>query len=115
MKKFNLISFVAVLTALICFNGRASGTVHRVNNNPAYSQYTGSVVFTDLNAAIADPSVGSGDTLYVEASGTSYGNITINKPVTIIGTGYFLNENSGWQQNQVSSTVSKVFFDWNSS
>lgn len=38
---------------------------------------------------------GGFDTLLIEGSITGYGNLTLEKPLTIIGPGYFLNENEG--------------------
>ncbi|WP_412986291.1 hypothetical protein [Pontimicrobium sp. IMCC45349] len=53
-------------------------TTHTVNNNPDVS-----TDFTDLQSAINAAS--AGDILYVQHSPTSYGNVTLNKDLTIVG------------------------------
>ena len=53
-------------------------TTHTVNNNANTS-----ADFTDLQAAI--DAAANGDIIYVQQSATSYGEITINKGLTIIG------------------------------
>lgn len=44
--------------------------------------------FTDLQTAIDDVSVVDGDTLLISGSLTSYGDITLNKSLTLIGPGH---------------------------
>lgn len=113
MKKTILISTMAVITVMLMNPMKSSANVWRVNNNPTYNQ--GSNVFAQLTTAIGDPNVNPDDTLYVEASGTSYGTILLNKRLTIIGTGYFLSDNSGSQQNQTSATIGQLTFQAGSS
>lgn len=67
-----------------------SATSWRVNNNPAID-----ADFDDLNAAIAAAS--ENDTLYVEGTQFSYGDILLNKRLVVIGPGYFLDENDSTQ------------------
>ncbi|TAD82825.1 MAG: hypothetical protein EAY75_15795 [Bacteroidetes bacterium] len=58
--------------------------------------------FTNFDAAVASALVLNGDTLYLEASANSYSTTTLNKRLTIIGTGYFLSgadANTGLQAN----------------
>ncbi|WP_315817687.1 hypothetical protein [Paraflavitalea speifideaquila] len=49
--------------------------------------------FTTFLAAVNDPNVLAGDTLYLEPSATNYatGGVTISKRLVVIGPGYFLN------------------------
>lgn len=89
MKNFILLSKkVLIFCFLICSLSFFAQTTFTVNNNPNVS-----TDFTDLQAAINDGSVMDGDILYVQHSPTTYGNITLNKELIIIGrshsdTGY---------------------------
>src|SRR4051812_45561918 len=57
-------------------------------------------------------SVADGSTLYVFPGVTDYGNININKKLSIIGTGYLLSENADpfTAPNKTGVTVSSVHF-----
>jgi hypothetical protein len=68
----------------------------RVNNNPGFD-----VDYTTLQAAV-DAAIG-GDTIYVEGSTAYYAGATINKQLTIVGPGYFLNENPKTQANRLEA------------
>jgi hypothetical protein len=68
----------------------------RVNNNPGFN-----VDYTTVQAAI-DAAIG-GDTIYMEGSTTDYAGATINKQLTIVGPGYFLNENPKTQANKLEA------------
>src|SRR5205814_159888 len=73
-----------ITTFLCCialYAGSAWATVTTVSNN---ANSPGQ--FTDLQAAIDAAS--NGDTLYVHGSPTTYGTITLNRSLTLIGTGY---------------------------
>lgn len=86
----------AILTAaaLLSVNFFTYAGVWRVNSTPGIN-----ADFTTIQAAHngAIP----GDTIYVEGSKNSYGDLTLSKPLTFIGPGYFLAENP---QTQASST-----------
>jgi hypothetical protein len=75
------------------------GAIYHVNNNPGA---------TGDFASIADAvyAANSGDTLYVYGSVTSYGNAGIGKKLTIIGPGYFLDENPDTQAIPLSAKIS---------
>ncbi len=90
----------------IFFATNAAATVWRVNNNPGVS-----ADFSDLQTAINSSSVLPFDTLYVEGSYTSYGGITVIKPLILIGTGYFLSNNDSTQANKNSSTLTYITFN----
>lgn len=76
--------------------------VWRVNNNPALVNNCDHC-FTDLQAAASDPFVTIGDTLHLEPSPVSYGDLTLTKRLVIIGPGYRLGQgtanNQGLQAN----------------
>jgi hypothetical protein len=64
----------------------------RVNNNPGIdADYT--------NLQDANDNASDGDTIYVEGSETEYSGADISHSLTIIGPGYFLNENPKTQAN----------------
>lgn len=76
----------------------------RVNNNPgANAAYS--------SAQTAHDNANPGDTLHIEPSVTTYGNLTMTKRLTLIGNGYFLTENSGLQVNVNTSQFAVITFD----
>ena len=81
----------------------AHATIHRVNNTGI------AVPFTTLQAA-HDAAL-DGDTLHVEPSGSSYGACTFNKPLVVIGPGYFLNFNSGLQATAATAITGGLVFE----
>ena len=66
----------------------------RVNNNS-----TKKANFVDINAAMASADVVAGDTLYLDPGCVLASEQTISKAVTVIGTGYFL------QNGMVAATI----------
>ena len=96
------ITILAAITLFIAFT--ANATVWRVNNRVNVQ-----ADFTTLNSAVSGAS--AGDTIYLEGSPDSYGNAGyIAKQLTIIGTGYFLNENDSLQVLKESSKVGSMVF-----
>jgi hypothetical protein len=83
-----------------------NATVWRLNNAPGTD-----ADFTTLQAAHDSPLVLNGDTLYLEASSGSYGNLVATKKLIIIGAGYFLAENLNNQAIITSSVVSDITFN----
>ena len=82
---------ITLLTAIALFIAMTTNaTVWRVNNRVNIS-----ADFTTLAAAISGAS--ANDTIYLEGSPYSYGTGSFYKPLTVIGTGYFLNENDSTQ------------------
>lgn len=92
-------SFLAA--AFLMISTFASATVYRVNNLPGVSAN-----FSTMSAAISAASVD--DTLYVEGSYLSYGVVTLTKRLVIIGTGYFLTDNSQTQAYPNSSRFDRL-------
>jgi hypothetical protein len=72
-----LSSFLAVVT-LVSGAQAALRTVSNAVGQPAQ--------YTDLQTAITASS--AGDTVYVMGSGSPYGSVTIDRPITLIGAGY---------------------------
>jgi len=89
--------FFIVLAVLSC-NSLKAQHLHRVNNNTDFDPD-----FTTLQAAVDAAS--NNDTIYVEGSATPYDGATIDKPLTIVGPGYFLNENPKTQANKVDAVI----------
>lgn len=95
---------ITLLTAITIFIAMsASATVWRVNNRPNVD-----ADFTSLAAAYAGAS--ANDTIYIEGSPFSYGGNTFYKPLTVIGAGYWLNENDSTQAYKEHSIVSTLTF-----
>jgi hypothetical protein len=104
MKKFILLY---VLFAIV-FTGFAQ-TVHRVNNNPGI---TGTNVYSTF--ALAHTAAAANDIILIEPSNTSYGDISLTKPLKIYGNGYFLNTNTELKVDQRPSIVGTISFNANS-
>jgi hypothetical protein len=109
------LGIAAFVAAFALLPQSASAKIWRVNNNLLYvaSATPGqpcSHCFTNLQEAINSTQVSFRDTLHVEASPTPYKGIVINnnKRLVLLGPGYFLNENPGLQQNQVSATIEYI-------
>jgi len=68
-----------LLIAAIAFCMTANAKIWRVNNTAIPAD------FTTLQAAHDSSAVHAGDTLHLESSQTSYGNLTATKQLIIIG------------------------------
>ena len=98
------VAFLLLLTWSFC-----QAKIWRVDNvsgNPGAD-------FTSLTFAISSSNVQPGDTLYVSGSPNTYGDITVNKKLIIIGTGYFLDENLNLQANRNSAKIGGLTFTTN--
>jgi len=73
------------LAAAICSAG-AQAQIYTVNNNAGYSAN-----FNNLQTAIN--TVPAGSVLIVQGSGSTYGDVTLNKQLVLLGPGYNLNAN----------------------
>ncbi len=84
------------MSAFMCSTLGAQN-LHRVNNNTDFD-----ADFSTLQAAVTAAS--DNDTIYVEGSAINYEGATIDKPLTIVGPGFFLSENPETQANNTSAT-----------
>lgn len=122
MKTTNTI-FKLVLAAVVLLGAtEAHAKIWRVNNQSNYNgvnQFGDNLggtpvfpVFKQIGDAMLWPSVSEDgtDTLHIEGSTTQYANATINKPVVIIGNGYFLTENPKTSSNVSSASIGNVTF-----
>lgn len=102
MKKISILSILAIMLAV-----NVNAKVWRVSNR-VINGLTVDADFTTLQAGIdgANP----GDTLYLMGSPSSYGSGSINKKLTIIGPGYWLNENDTTQAVKENATISQLTF-----
>ena len=104
MKKLVNFLILGLLLALACQRATAQ-TIRRVNN----TGLTGPNIYADLPAAYTASA--AGDIIQVEPSGTAYTGIIVNKNVTIVGPGYFLDpttQNSGLQANPLTASVARI-------
>jgi len=106
MKNFAILSVMFMALAIT-----SHATVWRLNNRPGTD-----ADFTSLQGAHDAELYGStivqaGDTLYLEASSGSYGNLNATKKLTIIGAGYLSNENPNNQADFNTSNVGTITFN----
>ncbi len=90
-----------LLTALSLSVLLAHAKIWRVNNVPGVA-----ADFTTAQAAHDGAS--ANDTIYLESSPTSYGDLITTKKLTWIGLGYFLAQNTGLQFHNNTGFVSNV-------
>ncbi len=108
MKK-NICTIIGIVVSSMLFMNHAEAKVWRVNNTAGIA-----VDFNSIQSAVSHASVIIGDTLYVEGSAVSYGTVSLNKRLVIIGPGYFLsgpNGNAGLQFNTNTANVSVLGID----
>ncbi len=98
MRKSLLLS--ASLIALAVISTQVQATVWRVNATPGSSAH-----YSSLQAAHDAASTVNGDTIYLEGSPFSTGGLTCSKVLTIIGAGYFLDQNPQTQANLNPSKI----------
>jgi len=95
---------ITLLTTIVIFiSMTANATVWRVNNRPNVD-----ADFTTLSSAVAGAT--AGDTLYLEGSPFNYGGASFSKQLTVIGSGFWLNENDSTQFYNESSKVGALIF-----
>ncbi|MCX7550530.1 hypothetical protein [Xanthomarina sp. F2636L] len=90
------------ITLLVVSFTNAQSTL--IVDNNAFIDDTPSHVYTTFTAAIGGAS--NGDIILIQPSATSYGNITINKSVTVLGMGYAPELNNGETSQTGNITVS---------
>jgi len=100
-------TLITLLTGvLILMSVTSQATVWRVNNLGYAATFTGT---TALQDAIDSAAVAQGDTLHVEASVVTYGDVTLDKQLVLIGAGYKLGQSGSDNPNlQASAQTSKV-------
>lgn len=90
-----------LLLAVAAMCGAAQATILRVNNT------TGSgAPYTTLNNAL--DAANDGDTIMVDGSATTYGNIEITKKLVIMGPGYWRTQNGITTEGTSPATIGTV-------
>jgi hypothetical protein len=88
--------------SIIAFSLISNATVHTVSNDVnSPGQFT--------SAQAAHDAANSGDTLYIHATATSYGELNVKKPLVIIGEGSL--PNKAIQYNSYFSNINMTFSD----
>lgn len=112
-----------LIGTMILTASHAHATVWRVNNNTNLVQGPGgpggaglcSNCFTSLQTAANNAFVLDGDTIHLEPSPVSYGNLTLVKRLVIIGPGYLLGQgttnNAGLQANNRTAMIRELIFN----
>jgi hypothetical protein len=95
------LKFLCLATACVAGSLAANAAVYRVNNQPGVD-----ADFSDLTVAISTAVID--DTLYVEGSVISYGSITLNKRLNLIGAGFFIAANDSTQALPNSSRLDRL-------
>lgn len=67
--------------------------------------------FTTAQQAASSPLVLVGDTIYLEGSMVSYGNLDLIKRLVVIGPGYFLGQNTATQANIAPAMIDNLVFN----
>ena len=100
-------STILLLTTCVLLLATATQaqTIRRVNNNPGV---TGVNVYTTAQAA--HDAAAANDILIIEPSVTTYGDLTLTKPLKIYGNGYFLDTNTELKVDNRSSLIGEVRF-----
>jgi hypothetical protein len=96
---------LVITLAVLAIANTSFATIRRVNNNTGV---TGSIYAT-LTAAYT--AAVAGDTLLIEGSNTSYGDLTLTKKLTIFGPGYHLNQNTQTQASLLTVTLGAITFN----
>ncbi|HET9503547.1 MAG TPA: hypothetical protein VFO93_08395 [Hymenobacter sp.] len=105
MKNLFTSLFAALLLLLGTIVAQAQ-TIRRVNNTS--TNVVGVNVYNTLQAA--HDAASAGDVIYLEPSNISYGALVCVRPLTIIGNGYYLTQNTGLQLDTRESLVDAVTF-----
>ena len=95
-----------LILSAMCMAMTAQATVLRVSNRTNSGAPYSSI--SDAISAAED-----GDTIMVDGSNTSYGNITITKRLVLIGPGYLLNENGVIAEGSPSAMLGTVTSNYN--
>jgi len=95
------IYFFLLVAACAVIGQPIQAAVYRVNNLPGVNAN-----FATMATAISGAAVD--DTLLVEGSYISYGSVTLNKRLVLIGAGYFINDNDTTQAYPSSSRFDRL-------
>lgn len=106
MKNHYKISFTAITVILLLVVSNIYASVWRVNNKAGTDADFSSPLIANNDASVLD-----GDTLLVEGSTVSYGDVTFTKKLVVIGPGYFLAQNPETQANLATAMIENTVFN----
>ena len=89
------------LAVIVGVCSAASATTWRINSNPKAKAH-----FLTLKDAMSSLDVKSGDVLMLDPG--AHEGTTINKQVTIVGTGYLLADNKDWKETSSASITGSL-------
>jgi hypothetical protein len=90
MKKINFYQIACIAVLAITTSNIAQARILRVNNTGiSLAPRAPNILPIYVTAQAANDPAVSGDTIHIEPSGISYGNLTVTKQLVIIGNGYF--------------------------
>lgn len=92
------------LAVIVGVCSAASATTWRINSNPKAKAH-----FLTLQDAMSSLDVKSGDVLMLDPG--AHAGATINKQVTIVGTGYLLADNKDWKETASASITSNLYLN----
>ena len=102
----NICASLFFVLALVAAHAAQAQTIRRVNNTGL--TIAGVNIYTTLQAA--HDAASANDIIYLEPSDISYGNLNCVRPLTIIGNGYFLDQNPALQLDKRESLVGSINF-----
>jgi len=102
----NCFTILLFMLAFAAAHLASAQNIRRVNNSGL--NVSGVNVYTTLQAA--HDAASSGDFIYLEPTNISYGNLTCVRPLTIVGNGYFLQQNTGLQADTREAVVGTITF-----
>jgi len=92
---------IFIFIVITVFALHVNANIYRLNNNAGINAN-----FSSWGAALIGTV--AGDTIFVEGSSTSYGDITLTSPRTIIGPGYYLSQNPQTQANLLQANFGYI-------
>lgn len=107
---YTMKTILTLLTTTILTINSLNASIWRVNNITGVD-----ADFTSITAAHSSSSVLAGDTIYLEPSAGTYGDITFTKKLVVIGNGYFLAENPQTQADINTSKLGSINYNAGSS
>lgn len=100
----NLFALLALVLTLTGSFAAQAQTIHRVNNSGL--PINGVNIYSTLQDA--HDAASAGDIIYLEPTDNSYGNLTCTKQLTIIGNGYFLDQNPTLKLDERDARVGTI-------
>lgn len=97
-----MLNLIITSLLLVFYANSVSAKVWVVNNNAG-----GPGDF--VSAQLAHTASSAGDTLYFVGSTSNYGTLLLSKKLTLIGPGYFLNENQNTYSNKSTASFNYIY------